>query len=205
MRIKHDWKRFWRLLVIWDWKDKVYWKRKFRTLLCKCDCWKLKEIIFSNVKRGNTKSCGCLRKEATSQKFTTHGMRWTRIHTIRGLMKQRCNNNKDIAYKYYWGRWITYDLKREKFENFYEDMKDAYREGLTVDRVDNNWNYCKGNCRRATRKEQSNNKRTNRLIVYKWQKKTLQQWSENTWIKRWTISRRLKMWRNKDRVFSNPI
>lgn len=77
-------------------------------------------------------------------------------------MKQRCNNKNTKAYKDYWWRWITYDPRREKFENFYEDMNKWWQQWLSIDRIDNNWNYCKENCRWATPWQQMRNTRRNR-------------------------------------------
>jgi hypothetical protein len=73
-------------------------------------------------------------------------------------MKERCDNSVSGDYKNYGGRGITYDPRWEKFENFLEDMGEA-PEGLSIDRVDNNGNYCKENCRWATSAEQNGNKR----------------------------------------------
>lgn len=73
-------------------------------------------------------------------------------------MKQRCNNPNHVGYEYYGGRGITYDTRWEKYVNFREDMG-RRPDGLTLDRKDGNKNYCKDNCRWATRQEQSDNVR----------------------------------------------
>lgn len=72
-------------------------------------------------------------------------------------INRRCNNPKSKDYKYYWWRWIKCEWK--SFDEFYKDMWDSFREWLTIDRIDTNWNYCKSNCRRATRAEQAHNTR----------------------------------------------
>jgi len=71
-------------------------------------------------------------------------------------MKSRCNdkNNKD-----YGGRGITYEERWEKFENFYDDMKDGYNDSLTIERIDVNGNYCRENCTWITMYDQASNKR----------------------------------------------
>jgi len=89
-----------------------------------------------------------------------------RLYRIWKWIKTRCNNKNQDSYESYWGRWITYDKKWEKFENFYKDMKKWYKEHLTIDRKDNDLGYNKDNCRWATRKQQVRNRRDN--IKYRW-------------------------------------
>ena len=120
-----------------------------------------------------------------------HGMSKTRIYFIWKSIKSRCDRPKDVHYKEYGGRGISYDPKWSNFEEFYSDMKDTYSELLTIDRIDNNGNYCKENCRWVTSKQQSNNRRNNRVVTINGITKTLQQWSEETNIKYNTLIWRL--------------
>ena len=48
-------------------------------------------------------------------------------------------------------------------------------KGMTLDRIDNNGNYCKKNCKWSTKEEQANNRRTSRIIEYRNKKYTLTQ------------------------------
>jgi len=111
----------------------------------------------------------------------------SRIYRIWHNMKQRCNNKNYKHYKDYWGRWIKYDYKWEKFEWFYEDMWESYKEWLSIDRKNNDWNYCKSNCKWSTNKEQSRNKRSN--IIYKW--KCLTDLCDELWLNRKVIYNRI--------------
>ena len=118
----------------------------------------------------------------------THQMCWTRIYDIWRWMKQRCNYKKHNRYNSYWWKWIKNEWN--SFEEFYNDMFPTYKEWLTIDRIDNNLNYSKNNCRWATYKEQWRNTTTNR--VYKW--KCIAEWCEILWLNRNTIDTRLSRW-----------
>lgn len=119
-----------------------------------------------------------------------HGMTWKWIYKTWKHLKQRCNNKNNKDYHNYWWRWISYDPKRDKFEWFYEDMWNTYKEWLSIDRIDNNWNYCKDNCRWATNKEQANNRWNNLLLEYNWLSLWLHERWNKLWIKRSLLAQR---------------
>lgn len=73
-------------------------------------------------------------------------------------LRARCDRLSQVGYKYYGGRGITYPEKWKTFKGFKEDMEATYREGLTIDRIDNNGNYSKENCRWITNAENLRNK-----------------------------------------------
>lgn len=126
--------------------------------LCRCDCGTLRIVVGYNLRNGNTRSCGCLRREAGTNS-RTHGMTGTRIYKSWDMMIQRCTNPRCKDYYNYGGRGIQVCPRwRYSFENFLKDMGDM-PEGLILDRINNDGHYELGNCRWATPKEQANNRR----------------------------------------------
>lgn len=113
-------------------------------------------------------------------------------------MLRRCNNPKDKEYHNYGGRGIQCLWK--KFEEFKNDMYDSYlkhlekygKENTTLDRINNDGNYCKENCRWATIKEQNRNKRTNVFLTYQNKTMTITDWSKYLRISLSTIRGRIR-------------
>lgn len=115
-------------------------------------------------------------------------------------IKERCNNINNVRYKSYWWRWIKLEWKT--FEEFKNDMFPTYKEWLTIDRIDVNWNYNKENCRWITNKEQQNNKTNNKIIKYNWKTHTLSEWSNILNIKYNTLASRLYRWMSIEKAFN---
>ena len=105
-------------------------------------------------------------------------------------MKERCFDKKNNAYHYYGGRGITVCEKWLEFEAFYKDMGDR-PNNKTLDRIDNDGNYCPENCRWATPFEQGSNKRDNVFLEYKGEKLIISEWSRRTGIKHQTLGKRI--------------
>lgn len=162
---------------------------------CKCDCGNIKKVPACKLKNGDTKSCGCLSAQKVGERSTTHGHyvngKASHTYTTWRNMKDRCYNMNSINYSYYGGRGITVCEYWHKFENFLEDMG-VKPIGMTIERINNNKGYCKENCRYATPKEQGSNKRNNVFLTFNGKTQTVAQWTEETGIKRDTISDRLE-------------
>lgn len=190
-----------------DLSGKEYWNMKVleyaginkngRSLwLCQCKCGNQKIIIGSELKRGKTKSCGCMNK-------TINGLYKSRIYRIHHLMLCRCYTKSTTNYLDYGGRGIAVcDEWRGKngFLNFYEwSIKNGYNDNLTLDRINNNGDYEPSNCRWATRKTQSNNTRRNHIIEFNGKSLTISQWSKITGINQNTLYKRVSSgWDTKD-------
>ena len=179
--------RFGRLIVIKR-VDNDKWSH--HRWLCRCVCGEEKIVRGSYLKRGDTKSCGCLRKEITSITHITHGRSKTKTYYSWDNMISRCTNPKNKYYHCYGGRGIIVCKRWLEFENFLEDMGEVPEE-YQIDRIDNDGNYCKSNCRWVTRTEQNRNRRDNHLITYKGKTQCIAEWSEETGIPYSTLSSRI--------------
>ena len=137
---------------------------------CMCDCGNETIATGTNLVSGNTSSCGCLREEKRFTTLLTHGHTSgrgrSRTYGCWRNMKTRVLNKEGKDYKYYGARGITICDRWMKFKNFLEDMGEA-PEDLTLERLDNDGNYCKENCRWATHTRQGRNRRNVRLSMEK--------------------------------------
>ena len=151
--------------------------------LCKCDCGREHTTRSSNLLRGGSESCGCLRSELASARLSaqakTHGLSRTPEYSAWRSMMSRCYNPKDAAYPRYGGRGIKVCKRWHKLENFLADM-DERPPGLSLDRLDNDGNYEPTNCEWRTDEEQQNNRRDNNYVTWNGETLTEEQWIRRT-------------------------
>lgn len=192
------WREFWNLKVIWKSETRKQHRK------CVCVCWKHIERSRHTLSIcWDNQSCWCLAKWWIR-------LSWTKFYHKYVSMKARCEDPKSDSYHLYWARWIK--CLWEKFEDFYKDMYCSYwfhremywDEDTTLDRIDGDWNYCKENCRRATRKEQANNKSNNRKLTYKWKTDTLENRAKELWLTYATLYQRLYKWMPFEFIVEHP-
>lgn len=164
--------------------------------LCRCACRKITIVRSNNLRNGTTRSCGCLAIDNTKQRSVIHGYarkNKSKIYQIWRSMINRCTNINSKDYKNYGARGIRVCKRWFKFENFLTDMGER-PDNMTLDRVDNNGNYCKENCRWATIKQQHRNMRSNIFFTINSETKCLKEWCEIRNLKYSTVSMRINQY-----------
>lgn len=134
--------------------DKSKEKKRYGLYQCQY-CGKEFEARLQNVKHESTRSCGCQSKKYRNP----HGLYKHRLFQTWDKMMARCYNIKNKSYKNYGGRGIKVCDKWLDVVNFIEDMYPTWEEGLSLDRIDVNGNYCPENCRWADKYTQAQNTR----------------------------------------------
>lgn len=152
---------------------------------CRCHCGNIFYASATAIRSGKQKGCGC--------GYKIHGLSKTSEHKIWDGIIQRCENPNAPAYKHYGGRGIKVCARwRNSFLNFYQDMGAKPDPKMTVDRINNDGDYCPENCRWSTRKQQCNNYRRNIFLEHSGVRLSISDWASKTGLNDATILYRIK-------------
>lgn len=157
--------------------DRKQWRKLFYAV--RCDCGHQREIHRNALLSGKTKSCGCLSRDNTRQRMTTHGETRTKMHRLWVHINYRCRDPKAPGYSDYGGRGIAVCPEWQASYTAFRDWAESsgYQPGLSIERIDNDGPYAPWNCRWATKSEQARNKRNNHLFAAFDQGKLLVDWA----------------------------
>lgn len=138
-------------------------------------------VMGNNLRRGLTKSCGCLMREIASENSKKHMLSETKVYSEWTNMKTRCYNQRHTQYKDYGGRGIRIcDRWINDVQAFYDDVSVLPyfgEKGYTLNRIDNDGDYEPNNVQWDSAMAQNNNKRNNYLISYNGETHTIAEWA----------------------------
>lgn len=178
--------------------------------LCRCICGKTKVLKSILIRRGISRSCGCLHDEVVAARSTKHGhspmhgRTSPTYYSWAGLI-QRCTNPKSECWADYGGRGIKVCERWRDFRNFLADMGEKPRGRYSIDRIDNSRGYEPDNCQWATDQEQARNSRHNRMLTFRGQAKCVAEWSDMTGIPAQVIYTRLFQGWDTRKVLTTPV
>lgn len=161
IRLHLEGQRYGKLVVLNE-ATPIYSKtgKMIRRWECQCDCGNITVVRHGDLRNGRTVSCGCYNYEKESV-LKIHGYSSTKLYGVYIKMKSRCNNPNDKNYADYGGRGIKvceeWNISSESFIDW--ALKNGYKEGLSIDRINVNGNYEPGNCRWADAETQCLNQR----------------------------------------------
>ena len=195
-------KKFNRLTVIGE-----YSKNKRVIRHCLCDCGNETDVTLDKLVRGHTKSCGCLAKEVVGNQFRTHGMSKTRLFGIYTKMVRRCYVPEESCFKFYGAKGIKIcdEWRNDRTKFFDWALSNGYHDDLSIDRINVYGDYEPSNCRWATAKEQTRNKRNNRYLTYQGKKQIISDWARELNINPTTLQNRLKRGWSVEKALSHPV
>lgn len=173
--------------------------------VCRCQCGTEGVYIAYNVKRGLSRSCGCLRREVVAVTSRRHGnCRIPEFHIWYGMLR-RCYNKNYDGYHDYGGRGIKVcDRWRTSFDNFFSDMGKRPSSKHTIERKNSNGPYSPENCCWATRAEQNRNTSRTVRLTYNGETKTMSEWARQLGMHRCTLGCRISSGWTTEEALTTP-
>lgn len=175
--------------------------------LCQCDCGNQTVVAKNALTTGKQVSCGCLRKKRIAD-LNRLPNGYLRLGKIYRSMKERCYNTASNRYYRYGARGIKICDEWLSDINAFRKwaIDNGYKEGLSIDRIDNDGDYSPNNCRWIKPSEQWNNTSKTVLIEYNGKSQTLTQWANELNIPTSTLHNRLRVhgW-SVERALTEPV
>lgn len=171
---------------------------------CVCDCGNPINMVGKNLKSGNTRSCGCLKRSIISKRMKVHGKSATPEFRIWCGMRKRCNNKNAQNYQRYGAKGITICDSWHSFQNFLRDMGLRPSDKHTIERIDNTKGYSPDNCTWATIAEQNRNTSRNRYIEFAGRRQCLSDWATELGTRNRVIAYRIRRW-GVERALTTPV
>lgn len=187
--------------------------------LCKCSCGAIKVVAGKHLRDGIVVSCGCFGREARLASSIKHGQarkrHRTQTYAIWLAMMYRCRNPNALNFRDYGGRGIRPCMNMATFVGFRAIMGDR-PVFLSIERLNNDLGYVCGECEEclqnnwprnvkwATKMEQANNKRSNRMIEFSGKVMSMAMWSKEIGVSYHTLQRRLGSGWSVDRALTVP-
>lgn len=146
----------------------------------------------------------------TGGKKTANGLsKIEPFYQVYNRIRCRTTDPNNKSYKSYGGRGINF-----KWESYMEFKKDMYEDYLihknnnkttSLERINNNGNYCKENCKWITMLEQAKNRRTSRYITYKGETMIVADWAKRLGVPRQSVRYRLEIGMSDDKIIETPF
>ncbi len=175
---------------------------------CICDCGNNTTVLAKSLRGGRTRSCGCLLSESSKTRMTElltkHGRSGTKLYCVYRSMIERCTKPQHKSFHNYGARGISVcdEWTNDRIAFFEWAVDNGYREGLTLDRIDNDGNYEPSNCRWVTQKENSNNTRKNVRFSFGGETHTISEWANITGLSYSKIYQRYRARKNPKDILS---
>lgn len=196
-------RRFGRLVVESDAPQRA---RRSRYLNCVCDCGTTRQVAYTSLRCGFTRSCGCLKAETAGKHSITHGLsNFGPEYDIWVAMVSRCTKVTDPAFHNYGGRGIKVCQRWIEVRNFLSDMGKRPSAQHSVERKNNNGDYSPENCIWGTKDQQVNNTRRNRVVEFHGERMTWMQASKRFKIEYNTLRQRFRNGWSVEAALLTPV
>jgi hypothetical protein len=167
---------------------------------CRCNCGTERDVSGVLLRNGDSTSCGCYNHETITKDDAVYQ---EKLYSVWMAMKNRCRNPNDKAYKNYGGRGISVCAEWQSDYRAFRAwaMANGYEDGLWIDRIDNDRDYCPENCQWITPRQQARNKRTNRMIRYNGHEMCITDAATKSGIPAATLQRRIDLGWSENELF----